>query len=832
MINNIFQDSRGLLWVGTTAGLSCAIDNSGYFRTFTVEDGLPGNVISAIHEDNSGYLWVTTNQGISRLAPELTDSLANTINKLNSIRVSFWNFNESDGIIDASFKKGSVTRLKNGEVLFGSTHGINSFFPDSIQANSFIPPLQFTDLKIHNRSISPSQNSELLKMHISMVEEITLNYKQSVVTFDFQSLSFTNSHKNQYAYIMEGFDKEWTYAGNRSTATYTNLNQGKYVFKVKASNNDGVWNEEPITLNVTIQPPPWKTWPAFLAYVIILSATVFIFAQLSLAKQKVEGRLRIQQLESEKIKELNYFKSVFFTNISHEFRTPLTLIIGPLSDILKNTTLQDDIKDQVKLIHKNAMRLLRLINQLLDISKVEAGHVKLQVARSNIAEFVCSVYEAFKIKAERDNINYRFYTSHDDMSGYFDSDKVEKILYNLLSNAFKYTPPGGKIDVLLFQKTDENNKKFIELIVHDSGPGIIPEKQKKIFERYFVLGESRSPWQSSTGIGLSLANQLTLVHKGKISLESEEGKGSRFIVNLPIFREAFTREEILSDNNAVIKHEMEQVRMMIDYESTAIHSTTSSKKNLPIALLVEDNHDVRKYIADRLSDQYQILSAANGQQGFEMAIEKIPDIIISDVMMPVMDGFELCRKIKTNEKTSHIPVILLTAKVDDESRVEGYETGADGYIPKPFQMARLEARIRNLIESRNKLRDIFGKRMSLEPSEVSLSSVDETFIQKAIEIIEKNISEPELNVELLCSKIGMSRSQAFRKFKAITDLSPIEFIRMIRIKRAAQLLEQKVGNISEIAYMVGFSDLDYFRKCFKEQFGVTPTRYIENQMIK
>jgi DNA-binding response OmpR family regulator len=474
------------------------------------------------------------------------------------------------------------------------------------------------------------------------------------------------------------------------------------------------------------------------------------------------------------------------------------------------------------------MRLLRLINQLLDISKVEAGHVKLLVAKSNIAEFANSVFEAFKIKAERDNINYRFYTSHDDISGYFDSDKLEKILYNLLSNAFKYTPPNGKVDVLLFQKVDENNRKFIELIVHDSGPGIVPDKQKKIFERYFVLGESGSPWQSSTGIGLSLANQLALVHKGKISLESTEGKGSRFMVTIPVYREAFTSEEILSDT-PVVTHEMEQVRMMIDYESTAIHPASSSDKNLPIALLVEDNREVREYIADRLAGQYRILTAADGKQGFETAIDKIPDIIVSDVMMPVMDGFEMCRKIKSDERTSHIPVILLTAKVEEESRVEGYETGADGYIPKPFQMARLQARMRNLIESRNKLRDIFGKRMSLEPSEVSLSSVDEIFIQKAIDIIEQHISEPELNVEELCSKIGMSRSQAFRKFKAITDLSPVEFIRMIRIKRSAQLLEQKVGNISEIAYMVGFSDLDYFRKCFKEQFGVTPTKYLEKQ---
>jgi DNA-binding response OmpR family regulator/nitrogen-specific signal transduction histidine kinase len=554
----------------------------------------------------------------------------------------------------------------------------------------------------------------------------------------------------------------------------------------------------------------------------------FCICTLALAKQKVEGRLRIQQLESEKIKELTYFRSVFFTNISHEFRTPLTLIISPLSDIMKNSGLQDDIKGQVKLIQKNAMRLLRLINQLLDISKVEAGHIKLQVAKSNIAEFANSVFEAFKIKAERDNITYRFYTSHDDLTGYFDSDKLEKILYNLLSNAFKYTPPEGKIDVLLFQKQGENNRKFIELIVHDSGPGIVPEKQKKIFERYFVLGESHSPWQSSTGIGLSLANQLALVHKGKISLESVEGKGSRFIVSLPVYREAFTNEEIISDL-PVVTHELEQVRMMIDYESTAIHPVISSDKNLPIALLVEDNRDVREYIADRLAGQYRIVTAADGQQGFDLATDKIPDIIVSDVMMPVMDGFEMCRNIKSDEKTSHIPVILLTAKVEDESRVEGYEMGADGFIPKPFQMAHLQARMRNLIESRNKLREIFGKRLSLEPGEVSLTSVDEAFIQKAISVIENQISEPELNVEFLCNQIGMSRSQAFRKFKAITDLSPVEFIRMIRIKRAAQLMIQKAGNISEISYMVGFSDLDYFRKCFKEQFGVTPTKYLEKQ---
>jgi signal transduction histidine kinase/ligand-binding sensor domain-containing protein/DNA-binding response OmpR family regulator len=824
VINIIYHDSRGLLWVGTTAGLSCASDFSGRFRNFTVDQGLPGNNVAAIYEDKAGYLWVSTNQGISRLKVEI-ESQDHKYN-INTLQVSFWNFTRGDGLPDTSFKRSSVASFNNGEVMFGGTFGISSFFPDSVKPNPFIPQVIFTDLRILNRSVKPQAGSKLLDRHISMVKEITLTHKQSVITLDFQALNFTNSENNQYAYLLKGFDKEWIHAGNRRSATYTNLNQGKYTFMVKASNNDGIWNEQPTLVNITILPPPWKTLPAFFFYVVILSATVFGFAQLTLAKQKAEGKLKIEHMEMEKIIELNYFKSIFFTNISHEFRTPLTLIIGPLSDIMKNTSLNDQVKGQVKLIQKNALRLLRLINQLLDMSKIEAGHIKLMVSKSDIVEFTSSVYDAFRIKAERDNITYRFYTSHDEIEGYFDSDKLEKILYNLLSNAFKYTPAGGRIDVLLFQKYDEQQRKFIELIVHDTGKGIVPEKQKKIFERYFTSGGSQHPWQSSTGIGLSLANQLALVHKGKITLESAEGKGSRFIVNLPVSQQAFSAEEIIQDNT-IISNQLEQVKMMIDYESSTIQPILNTDNNQPIALLVEDNRDVRDYLNERLSEQYRVITAENGQEGFEKAVENIPDVIVSDVMMPVMDGFELCRTLKADERTSHIPVILLTARAEDESRVEGYEMGADGFIPKPFQMARLEARMRNLIESRNKLRQIFGKRLTMEPSEVSMNSIDETFIKKAIDVIEKYISEPELNVEMLCSKLGMSRSQAFRKFKAITDLSPVEFIRMIRVKRSAQLLTQRVGNISEIAYMVGFSDLDYFRKCFKEQFGVTPSKYIE-----
>jgi len=525
---------------------------------------------------------------------------------------------------------------------------------------------------------------------------------------------------------------------------------------------------------------------------------------------------------------MNYFKSVFYTNISHEFRTPLTLIIGPLSDILKSSELNEGIRNQIKLIQQNALRLLRLINQLLDISKVEAGHVKLMVSQGNLVEFVSTVFDAFKIKAEKDHIDYRFYASNDEITGYFDSDKVEKILYNLLSNAFKHTLPQGKIDVLLLEKNSEGDKKYIELIVHDSGQGIPPDQQKKIFERFFVLSESKQPWQSSTGIGLSLANQLAIVHKGKISLESNEGKGSRFIVELPIYFGAYKPEEIVVETPA-ISTGMEQVEMMIEFESSLIHPISiTANKNLHMVLLVEDNKDVLDYISEKLKSYYQVLTATNGAEGLTVALEKIPDIIVSDVMMPVMDGFDFCKKVKSDERTSHIPVILLTAKSSDENQIEGYETGADAYISKPFQMANLLARMKNLIDSRNKLREIFGKRLSLEPSDISMNSIDEVFIRKAIDLIEKNISETELNVEMLCSKIGMSRSQAFRKFKAITNLSPVEFIRMIRIKRAAQLLIQKCGTISEIAYMVGFSDQDYFRKCFKDQFGITPSKFIEN----
>lgn len=822
IVRQIYQDSRGVLWVGTSAGLSCAVDYSGKFRNFTIEDGLPGNSIASIFEDDSGNIWVATNEGVSKII--ISDEDFNvSFDNLFTFNVTCINYGISDGLLDLNFRSGSFLQLDNGEVFLGGIYGVNSFFPDSIKVNPFKPSVVLTGLKIMNKTFEANPRSRTLKKSIQVADKIWLNYKQPVVTIEYVGLSFTNSEKNQYAYKMDGFDDEWIEAGTQRSVTYTNLKPGDYIFKVRAANSDGVWNMEGTSLNINVLPPPWRTWQAFVIYFILLTGGIIGFGRLLIKKQKTESRLKIEKMESDKIREMDYFKNIFFTNISHEFRTPLTLMIAPLKEISVMPELSFTLKKQIDLIYRNALRLSRLINQLLDISKIEAGHISLKVSRADIVRFARSIFEAFSFKADNSGILYQFHCSFDSALVYYDSDKIEKIMYNLLSNAFKNTPSGGKIDVYLILHSQQKGIQEVELIVQDNGVGISFENQKKIFDRYYAFNKDKVI-DPSTGIGLSLSNQLAHVHKGSIGLESRPGEGSKFSLRIPVSAEVYPAENRV-DSAEFVSIDKENFIQEDVMNSDNCSTDEKDVNHEALVLLIEDNDDVRNYIAESLSLNYDLLTAVDGEQGFAKAVERLPDVIVSDVMMPRMDGFDLCRAIKTDERTSHIPVILLTAKSTVENRIEGYELGADAYISKPFEMGHLKVRIKNLIDNRNKLRQIYGKGLALTPGEVTMPSMDEKFIQNAIQSVEAHIGDSEYNVDVLCEDVGMSRSQVFRKLKAITDFSPVEFIRMLRIKRAAQIITQNSNSISEVAYMVGFSDIDYFRKCFKAQFGVTPSKY-------
>ncbi len=819
-VRQIFQDSRGMLWVGTSSGLSCAVDYSGKFRNFSINDGLAGNSVSTILEDSNGNIWVATNEGVSKLIKKINDKKVSFEN-LNDFKITFINYDIQDGLLDMNFRLGSSYQLDNGEIFLGGVYGISSFYPDSIKANPYKPPVILTGLRIMNANFKADPSGKTLKKNIEQAERVVLNHKQKVITIEYVALSYTKSENNQYAYILEGFDEEWVEVGSQRSVTYTNLNPGKYVFRVRASNSDAVWNMEGASIVVKVLPPPWLSWQAFFIYFILFTLSIAGIAYMFITKQRTKSRLKLEKMESDKIREMDYFKNIFFTNISHEFRTPLTLIISPLKEISELQELSGPLKKQIDLIYKNALRLLKLINQFLDLSKIEAGHVQLNVSQGDIVGFARSIFDAFYYKAEDSGVSYHFHCSEEHALVYFDSDKIEKIMYNLLSNAFKYAPSGGSIDVFLFIHVKQNNKQEFEIVVQDNGKGISLESQKRIFDRYYTYGKNAFN-NPSTGIGLSLSNQLAIIHNGSIGLESSPGKGSIFTIRIPASADDYLSDN-LSNSAEIMSTENTGQERLTTFDNLYIETTDFNHESL--VLLVEDNEDLRRYISDRLSLNCSVLTAADGEQGLELAFEKLPDIIVSDVMMPRMDGFELCKIIKEDERTSHIPVILLTAKANSEGRMDGYKLGADDYITKPFEIGLLLVRINNLIENRNTLRQIFGKGLALAPGEINIPSMEEKFIKSAIHSVESHMDDPTYNVDILCQEIGMSRSQVFRKLKALTDFSPIEFIRMLRIKRAAQILIQNSNTISEIAYMVGFSDIDYFRKCFKLQFGVTPSRY-------
>ena len=722
----------------------------------------------------------------------------------------------------------------NGALFFGGINGISYFDPYQITVNIYKPPVVFTDFLIRNKPVSLNDKNSPLKNQINETDQITLTHDQGFISFKFAALNYINPDKNQYAYKMEGFsgDEAWHYVGSQRMATYTNLNAGTYIFKVKAANNDGLWNNSLKTIKLIVLPPWWKTWWAYLIYALLIGLLLYAFYYYSLKTARLKNELVFEHLSHEKDQELSQRKLTFFTNISHEIKTPLTLILAPLENLVGLNEGNNKTQNQLMLMQRNGERLIRLINQLLDFRKFESGNMNLQAAEGNIVRFVNEVFIAFEAYAKSKKISFKFNSKQEEIKVFFDRDKLEKILYNLLSNALKFTPEGGKI--VLHIKTD-NDSVFIE--VEDNGQGIPDQNINKIFECFNHFSDPRFSVHG-TGIGLSFSKGLVELHHGKLTVKSavatEEVNGyTCFTVQLPLGSQHLKPAEInpdFKDSENIAQYY--QLGSNPEQSFTYKPKTALENTDQPIMLIVEDNVDVLNFIAHIFTDKYKVYTALNGLKGWETAIEIIPDIIISDVMMPEMNGTVLCNKIKSDIRTSHIPVILLSARTPLIFKIEGLETGADDYITKPFSVNILEARVRNLIESRKKLRDRYSKEISLQPQNVAITSPDEKFLSKVMLFIEANLAEPTLTVEELGKEIGMSRATLYRKMKALTNQTAIEFIRGVRLKRAAQLLAQNKFNVSEVAYMVGFMDVDYFRKCFKEQFGFTPKEYTEHSKVK
>ncbi|MBS4036070.1 MAG: response regulator [Ignavibacterium sp.] len=808
----LFNDKMNRLWIGTFGGgLNLYDKQKNSFEHFLEKDGLPDNTIKSISEDNKENLLISTSNGISIF---------------NYDQKTFRNFDESDGLQGKDFNQNSVyhdTTL--GNIYFGGINGLNIYSVDSDYGSGLPPEIALTEFKIFNKPVLHNFLS-LSKKDITAREEVILTHDENIISFEFAALDFTSPAKNQYAYMLDGFDKDWIYSGNKREVTYTNLDPGSYIFKVKASNNDGVWNESGISVPIIIKPPFWKTWWAYSFYLIVFLIGFFAVRRYELNRVKLKNELKLIEFESKKHQEIDELKSKFFANISHEFRTPLTIILGSLDKLTKEIDEASDVKEYA-VMKRNASRLLQLINQLLELSRIESGTVKIAASKTDIVKYLKRITASFSSLAYQKNLNLLFIDTdieaaqtNREILVYLDKKKMETVFYNLLSNAIKFTPDGEKINVSV-----SSEEKLVTIKFVNTGIEIPIEKLDKIFDRFYQVDDSGTRNFEGTGIGLSLAKEYIEMHKGNIEAKSENNK-TIFTIYLPKGKSHLRDEDLSPEIEDIDDFDSDvlspESKLLQETEVQDIEATDIDKTKI---LIVEDNYDLREMIKENLRDEYFVLEADNGIKGQEIAEEKIPDLIISDIMMPMMDGNELSRKLKSNEKTNHIPIILLTAKAATKDKLEGLESGADDYLIKPFNEQELKIRVRNLIKIRQQMREKFQSQMLIKPSDVVIPSTQKTFIDKLTNVIEQNISNEGFSVENLCKELGMSRSQLHRKIKAVTNQSTSEFIRNFRLHRASELLKQDAGNIAEICYMVGFNSQNYFTKVFQNLYGKTPLEY-------
>lgn len=799
------SDPENFLWIGTAGGgLNLFSKKEETFTHFTENDGLPNNVVYGILPDNEGNLWLSTNKGLSKFNPK---------------NLTFRNYDVTDGLQSNEFNTGAFYRGKNGELFFGGISGLNYFYPEKVLDNPNKPELVITSLKIQNKTVLPSTENSVLQKSISETERIELTHKDDIITLGFAALDFAAPEKNQFAYMLENFNNTWINSGTVNSATFTNLPPGEYVFRVKGSNNDGIWNETGTRLAIAIKPPFWKTWWAYSFYSLVLLFLLWSIRYFEIKRVQLQNQLRLNSIETESLRKLDQLKTHFFTNISHEFRTPLTLVLGQIESVL-NSDINTNEKLKLMVANQNAEKLLSLINQLLDLAKIETGSIKLNLEEVELISFVKNIFHSFKSLVESKNITFQFETNCTEVKIKFDPEKMERLFYNLLSNAIKFTEENGtvKLSVKL------QNQKMAVVKVTDTGIGIPANQLPFVFDRFFQADNSVARKLEGTGIGLALAKELVELHQGEITVTSAEQKGTEFIVTFPVSdTKNISFEHGVIENPAKRKKSISTHNKPDEIQQLTKKKTTDIKNE--IILVVEDNEDVRNYIGQILEPDYLVLMAQNGEQGYLVAQNEIPDLIVSDIMMPGTDGFQFSKKIRNNEKTSHIPLIMLTAKAGFEDKLEGLESGTDAYMTKPFKAKELEAQIKNLLKQRELLRKRFRKSVVIKPSEVSAISADQVFIQKTIHKIENHFGDFQFSVEQLAEHLNMSISQMNRKLNALIGQPAGQLMRSLRLQRAADLLQQNSASVSEICFNLGFNDHAYFSRAFKKQFGCSPSEY-------
>jgi len=876
------------LWIGTeTKGLVKFLPHSGVFTRYTCNPAdkqtLNHNFVTAIYEDPGGTMWIGTSNGLNKFDRDtqvftrIMDSKRNLSTEIVFIvqdaDKNLWlnsksglfiyqpksgelqTMGMSDGLIDGISNRFSSHIGHDDKWFLGGLGGILEYDQRYYRKNKHIPPLVFTDFKIFNQSMKIGNNSND-KKSIIYSDEIVLRYDQAIFSFEFAALDYNQPEKNTYAYQMLGVDPDWVYTdASRRFATYTSLEPGEYTFRLKGANNDQVWNESGISLKVIVLPPWWRTDLAYALYVvllIVLAAGVWRFQSNRL---KMKYQLQLEYLHREKLEEIDRLKSRFFTNISHEFRTPLTLIEGPVRQ-LHEGNYRGNIEDVYDVILRNTHRLLNLVNQLLDLAKLEANKMRLQVRKQNIIPLLSSLVQSFESLARSKEIELIFNKPDTAVEIYIDRKIVEKIMVNLLANACKFTPDGGRIETdlklcngpLLLEKQSLSKKSdglcacsdalpteggYVEISITNSGSYLTPHDTDHIFDRFYQAHEDHSSGQPGTGIGLALCKEMVILHKGTIQVISSEESGTTFTVRLPADAIHFSVHEMSEKRDTVPRLSLKRSaignegdKRMEEKDRISLPLSSSANTGIPLLLIVEDNADVRNYIKGFLEGEYETREASNGKAGYHMALQQMPDLIISDVMMPDIDGYEMTSRLKNDDRTSHIPIILLTAKATAGDKINGYKRGADDYIMKPFEAQELKARVKNLIDQRRKLRQLFMKESIFTLENKIITPLDKKFLEKAVQIIKTHLADTSFNMDTFARELSIGRTTLFKKIMAVVGEPPSELIKRVRLTHAAELLKKKVGNVSEIALEVGFSNPAYFSKCFRKQFGVNPSQYI------
>jgi len=798
---------KNILWISSRGnGLIQFDTKTGISKSFTTKDGLPNNTVYTIVPDKDGYLWCSSNKGIFRFSPADYSVLSFTV---------------KDGLQGNEFNRYQFLNFPDGKIAFGGTQGWTIFHPDSITVDSYQPNIALTDIEINNEPIATF--TALKNKAVVAIDTLRLSYDENFLTFHFAGLQYNDPEKLQYRHMLTSIDKKWVDAGTQNSANYTNLSPGTYDLKIDASNTAGIWSSYIKTIHIIIAPPWWNTWWAYTLYVIAMATVMFIIFRIRLNQAKTKQEMELKKKEADQLKAVDEIKSRFFSNITHEFRTPLSLIISPVEQMQQDEGISPGIKKRLSAVQRNAKHLLRLINQLLDLSKLESGNMKVVLSRGQIKSFVEEIVQSFEQKAESKQIELGFESSCPDKEYLFDTEKWEKIVTNLLSNAIKFTPENGKVTGQLSATGKDAFQTIIHLRVVDTGSGIPGENLPFIFQRFYQVDDSGTRKYEGTGIGLSLVKELTELMKGSIEVESREGTGTTFDVFIPV-TEA-TDNSIPSLTKSVSLQESSPD--IIKRDTVIVNQ--QDKNNVPLILVVEDNPELCEFISESLGKKYRTCTASNGNEGLQIAKEMLPELIISDVMMPEMDGYAFCREIKSRVQTDHIGVILLTAKAAQESVIEGLQVGADDYITKPFHFDELELRIRNILDRQEKLRLFFKNQLSNPDASLDKSQVQNDFITQLYSIIDEHLDDSNLNVEKLATKAAVSHRTLNRKLSSLIGLSANELIKQYRLKRSVEFLKSG-HNISETAYSVGFETHSHFTTSFKSFFGVTPTEYVSTKI--